>query len=163
MDPTVLDPCCGSRMMWFDKQDQRVLFGDQRTESHVLSDGRALEIKPDVKLDFTNLPFPDNSFRLIAFDPPHLVRAGKKSWLALKYGKLGQSWQDDLSKGFAECFRVLESGGVLIFKWNENQIPVKEILALTDQKPLFGHTTMKHKKNQTATHWFTFMKGLNNE
>ena len=42
MNPTVLDPCCGSRMMWFDKQDQRVLFGDQRTESHVLSDGRAL-------------------------------------------------------------------------------------------------------------------------
>ena len=98
MHPTVLDPCCGSRMMWFDKQDQRVLFGDQRTESHVLSDGRALEIKPDVNLDFTNLPFPDNSFRLIAFDPPHLVRAGKKSWLALKYGKLGQSWQDDLSE-----------------------------------------------------------------
>ena len=43
MHPTVLDPCCGSRMMWFDKQDQRVLFGDQRTESHALSDGRALE------------------------------------------------------------------------------------------------------------------------
>ena len=163
MHPTVLDPCCGSRMMWFDKQDQRILFGDQRTESHILSDGRALEIKPDVKLDFTNLPFPDNSFRLIAFDPPHLVRAGKKSWLALKYGKLGQDWRDDLNKGFSECFRVLEANGILIFKWNENQIPVKEILALTDQKPLFGHTTMKHKKNQTATHWFTFMKGLNNE
>ena len=62
MNPTVLDPCCGSRMMWFDKQDQRVLFGDQRTESHVLSDGRALEIKPDVKLDFTNLPFAATSF-----------------------------------------------------------------------------------------------------
>ena len=46
MTPTVLDPCCGSRMMWVDKQDQRVLFGDQRTESHILSDGRALEIKP---------------------------------------------------------------------------------------------------------------------
>ena len=38
MNPTVLDPCCGSRMMWFDKQDPRVLFGDQRTESHVLSE-----------------------------------------------------------------------------------------------------------------------------
>ena len=154
MHPTVLDPCCGSRMMWFDKQDQRVLFGDRRTESHVLSDGRALEIKPDVKLDFTNLPFPDNSFRLIAFDPPHLVRAGNKSWLALKYGKLGQSWQDDLSKGFAECFRVLESGGVLIFKWNENQIKVSEILKLTPNKPLFGHVTKRHG----GTIWLTFMK-----
>lgn len=28
----ILDPCCGSRMMWFDKQDQRCLFGDKRTE-----------------------------------------------------------------------------------------------------------------------------------
>ena len=136
MNPTVLDPCCGSRMMWFDKSDQRALFGDQRTESYILSDGRALEIKPDVKLDFTNLPFPDNSFRLIAFDPPHLVSAGKKSWLALKYGKLGQDWRDDLNKGFAECFRVLESGGVLIFKWNEDQIKVSEILKLTPNKPL---------------------------
>ena len=55
------------------KQDQRVLFGDQRTESHVLSDGRALEIKPDVKLDFTKLPFDNNTFKLVVFDPPHLV------------------------------------------------------------------------------------------
>ena len=141
-------------MMWFDKQDQRVLIGDQRTESHVLGDGRALEIKPDVKLDFTNLPFPDNSFRLIAFDPPHLVHAGEKSWLAKKYGRLGKDWQSDIRQGFAECFRVLESGGVPIFKWNENQIPVKEILALTDQKPLFGHVTKRHG----GTIWLTFMK-----
>jgi len=27
--PTVLDPCCGSRMMWFDTQDQRCLFGQR--------------------------------------------------------------------------------------------------------------------------------------
>ena len=85
---------------------------------------------------------------------PHLVRTGKKSWLALKYGKLGQSWQDDLSKGFAECFRVLESGGVLIFKWNENQIKVSEILKLTPNKPLFGHVTKRHG----GTIWLTFMK-----
>ena len=25
--PPILDPCCGSRMMWFNKQDQRCLFG----------------------------------------------------------------------------------------------------------------------------------------
>ena len=41
MNPTVLDPCCGSRMMWFDKQDPRILFGDQRTESHILSESGA--------------------------------------------------------------------------------------------------------------------------
>ena len=158
MNPTVLDPCSGSRMMWFDKSDQRTLFGDCRSEEHFLPDRqytRHIEIKPDIKLDFRKLPFPDNSFKLIAFDPPHLVRAGKRSWLALKYGKLGNEWQEDLKQGFAECFRVLESGGVLIFKWNENQIKVSEILKLTPNKPLFGHVTKRHG----GTIWLTFMKG----
>jgi hypothetical protein len=34
----VLDPCCGSRMMWFDKADPRVLFGDQRSETITVTD-----------------------------------------------------------------------------------------------------------------------------
>ena len=158
MQPQVLDPCCGSRMMWFDKSDQRCLFGDERIESHNLKDRhyqRHLEIRPDVRLDFRRLPFADNSFKVVVFDPPHLVRAGKKSWLAIKYGSLTADWRDDIRKGFAECFRVLESGGVLIFKWNEDQIKVPEILALTPEKPLFGHPTGRHGR----THWFTFLKG----
>lgn len=153
----VLDPCSGSRMMWFDKSDQRCLFGDERIESHSLKDRqyqRHLEIHPDVRLDFRHLPFADNSFKVVVFDPPHLVRAGKKSWLALKYGSLTADWRDDIRKGFAECFRVLESGGVLIFKWNEDQIKVPQILALTPHQPLFGHPTGRHGR----THWFTFMK-----
>ena len=155
---SILDPCCGSRMMWFDKADQRCLFGDSRTETHLLKDRqylRHLEIHPDVRLDFRRLPFADNSFKVVVFDPPHLVRAGKKSWLALKYGSLTADWRDDIRKGFAECFRVLESGGVLIFKWNEDQIKVPEILELTPEKPLFGHPTGRHGR----THWFTFLKG----
>lgn len=158
MQPQVLDPCSGSRMMWFDKSDQRCLFGDERIERHSLKDRhyqRHLEIHPDVRLDFRRLPFADNSFKVVVFDPPHLVRAGKKSWLALKYGSLTADWRDDIRKGFAECFRVLESGGVLIFKWNEDQIKVPEILALTPEKPLFGHPTGRHGR----THWFTFLKG----
>lgn len=105
---------------------------------------RHLEIHPDVRLDFTALPFADDSFNLVVFDPPHLVRAGKKSWLAKKYGQLTQDWRDDLSKGFAECFRVLKPNGVLIFKWNEDQIKVPQILALTPHQPLFGHPTGRH-------------------
>ena len=50
--------------------------------------------------------------------------------------------------------RIL-SGGVLIFKWNEDQIKVSEILKLTPNKPLFGHVTKRHG----GTIWLTFMKG----
>jgi SAM-dependent methyltransferase len=42
-----------------------------------------------------------------------------------KYGRLNkETWRDDLRAGFAEAFRVLRPHGVLIFKWNETQIPV---------------------------------------
>ena len=150
----VLDPCCGSRMFHFDPRNQRVLFGDIRDEDHVLCDGRALTIKPDVLMDFREMPFPDARFRLVVFDPPHLRKAGPQSWLRAKYGILTDDWRDDLSKGFAECFRVLEPSGILIFKWNEIQIKVAEILALTDQQPLFGHKSGK----RADTHWITFMK-----
>lgn len=91
----------------------------------------------------------------MVFDPPHLVRAGCESWLRLKYGILTDEWRDDLCKGFAECFRALKPGQFLIFKWNETQIRVSEILALTDEQPLFGHKSGKREK----THWITFMKG----
>ncbi len=153
--PAVLDPCCGSRMFWFDKQDDRVCFGDIRKERHTLCDGRSLIIDPDMQMDFRNLSFDDGAFNLVAFDPPHLVRAGKESWLGKKYGILNSDWHDDMRRGFSECFRVLKVGGVLIFKWNETQIKVSEILALTDQKPLFGHKSGKSMQ----THWICFMKG----
>jgi len=141
-------------MMWFDKQNQRALFGDVRSESHTLCDGRALEIKPDLVMDFTALPFDDETFRLVVFDPPHLIYAGEKSWLRKKYGSLNAQWRESLRKGFAECFRVLKPEGILIFKWNESQIKIKEVLALTDQKPLFGHPSGR----KGLTHWYTFMK-----
>ena len=130
MTATILDPCCGSRMMWFNRQDPRVIFGDIRSETITVTDrskGNASEerticIEPDTLMDFRNLPYPDGRFRLVVFDPPHLVHAGPKSWLAAKYGKLSDNWRTDLKQGFAECLRVLEPNGVLIFKWNETQV-----------------------------------------
>jgi SAM-dependent methyltransferase len=158
----ILDPCCGTRMFWFDPKNPAVLFGDMRDEtvsvvdrSHGKQDGqRVLSVSPDLKMDFRAMQFADGSFKLVVFDPPHLVRAGAKSWLAAKYGKLGGDWRDDLRRGFAECFRVLAADGVLIFKWNETQIKVGEVLSLTDQKPLFGHKSGK----RADTHWICFMK-----
>lgn len=158
----VLDPCCGSRMMWFDKADLRVVFGDQRTETLTVTDNsrgnssgqRVVRIEPDTLLDFRALPFADSSFKLVEFDPPHLVQAGPRSWLAAKYGKLSDNWRDDLRLGFSECFRVLAADGVLVFKWNETQVKLSEVLALTPHQPLFGNTSGK----KAGTHWLVFMK-----
>jgi len=150
----VLDPASGSRMFWFDKTDPRAIFGDIRTEDHTLCDGRELHIAPDLEMDFRNLPFAAATFRLVVLDPPHLERVGAASWTAAKYGALLPTWRDDLRAGFTECFRVLKPGGVLIFKWNEDQIPVRDILELTPERPLFGHRSGRASK----THWIAFIK-----
>jgi hypothetical protein len=159
---SILDPACGGRMMWFDKNHPGVVFGDCRSETLTVTDRthradgvRVLEIRPDQVMDFRSMPFTDGAFRLVAFDPPHLVRAGRKSWMAGKYGKLGRDWRDDLRAGFAECFRVLADGGVLVFKWNETQVKVSEVLALTPERPLFGQVSGR----RGMTHWLVFMKG----
>ena len=148
--------------MWFNPADQRVVFGDARSERVVVTDRshgkiggtRTLVIEPDVRLDFRALPYPSQTFRLVAFDPPHIVRAGPRSWLAARYGKLGASWRDDLRAGFAECFRVLEPLGVLVFKWNETQVPLSEVLALTERRPMFGQKSGR----KGMTHWLVFLK-----
>ena len=139
-----------------------VIFGDRRDEilqvtdrSHGRSDGRrVIHVHPDVLMDFRALPFPDNTFRLVAFDPPHMVRAGARSWLVAKYGKLGKDWRDDLRAGFSECFRVLKMHGTLVFKWSETQVALREVLALTPHQPLFGNSSGK----KGGTHWLVFVK-----
>lgn len=162
MTQKVLDPCCGTRMIWDDRQNPNVVFGDQRSEtitvtdrSHGKLDGkRTLIIQPDIQLDFRDLPYPDNVFKLVAFDPPHLIKAGRKSWMVAKYGKLSENWCDDLRKGFCECLRVLEPDGILVFKWNETQVPVKEVLKIAPIRPLFGNLSGR----SGLTHWLVFMK-----
>jgi hypothetical protein len=67
LDKSILDVCCGSRMFWFDKNNKDVLFGDIRTEEHTLCDGRSLEIKPDMQLDFTNIDFQSNHFKSVGW------------------------------------------------------------------------------------------------
>lgn len=156
MAKKILDACCGSKMFWFDKNNPNVEFCDIRklpkTEYYP---GRYIEISPDTVCDFRDLPFADNSFSLVVFDPPHLPDAGETSIMALKYGRLSGDWKSMLSDGFTECLRVLKPDGVLIFKWSEIRIPLKEILPLFPINPLFGN---RCRKSGNTTHWLCFMK-----
>lgn len=155
---TILDACCGGRMFWFDKKHPATLFVDRRImppkKVGTGKDERIRSCLPDVQMDFRNLDLPSEHFSLVVFDPPHLF-LGENSYMAQSYGFLDkQTWREDLRKGFAECFRVLKTGGILIFKWNETDVLTSEILELTEQQPLFGHKSGKAQK----THWVTFMK-----
>lgn len=155
MSPCILDACCGPRMFWFDKRHPAAVFMDCRRVDETLCDGRRLVVKPDVVGDFRRMPFPDERFRMVVFDPPHTF-AGEKSWLARKYGRLDRAtWRGDLQSGFRECFRVLEPGGVLVFKWCSCDIPLKEVLELSPCTPLFG----TQGGRQGKTHFIVFMKG----
>lgn len=68
-----------------------------------------------------------------------------------KYGRLNETWSKDLRQGFNECMRVLKINGTLIFKWNEEQIKLKDVLDCFDKNPLFGNKRSK-------THWLVFIK-----
>ena len=158
----ILDACCGGKMFYFDKHDKSVLFQDIRRIEAKLKDRdklRDFSVDPDVIADFTSMPYPDETFRMVVFDPPHLKYTGSKkeaeNWQMVKYGWLpAHGWKDILRKGFAECFRVLQDGGFLIFKWNETNIKLSEILQLTPYQPVFGHISGK----RANTHWVCFSK-----
>ncbi len=153
-DKEILDACCGSRMFWFDKTNPKVVFADIRDEEHILCDGRPLNIKPDLIMDFRKMPFEDNTFQMVVFDPPHMIKLGQSSWLAKKYGVLLPSWELDIKAGFDECMRVLKPNGTLIFKWNEAQVTLNKVREIIKTQPLFGHVTGKHGR----TIWMAFMK-----
>lgn len=152
MSAQVLDPCCGSRMFYFDKESPDVLFCDCREWEGELCDGRRFEVRPDLLADVTALPFDDGSFPLVVFDPPHLTVGS--GWQVDKYGKLPKDWKSWMTSAFSECWRVLKEEGTMVFKWYEYAIPLAEVLACAPCSPLFGNRRPK----QSKTHWLVFFK-----
>ena len=157
MDKKILDVTCGGRSIWFDKQHPAAVYCDRRDEEFVNITGRAKRtcaVHPDVVCDFTDLPFSDDTFSLIVFDPPHLKNISENSWMRKVYGSLDDNWPQMLRDGFHECMRVLKPDGVLIFKWSEAHIPAEQVWAAIGEKPLFGH----HSGRKMNTFWGCFMK-----
>jgi len=152
----ILDACCGPRLFWFNKHHPNTIYIDKRIEEKGFIDNRPnREVKPDMVMDFTDLKFPDKTFRLVVWDPPHIPALNMGSRLTKTYGILNkETWPFELKKGFKECWRVLDDYGILIFKWCEESIPLKKVLNLFSEKPLFGHGTGSKAK----TRWLCFMK-----
>lgn len=158
VEKKILDVTCGGRSIWFNKRHPAAVYCDKRREEYrnlwKNAGNCTLSIEPDILCDFTALPFEDNSFALVVFDPPHLTGAKDTAWLVKKYGKLDDNWPMMLRDGFSECMRVLKPDGVLIFKWSEYDIPADKVWKAIGQKPLFGH----HSGKRSNTFWACFMK-----
>ena len=152
----ILDVCCGGRQFWFDKTQKNTVYMDMRREEKGYQDVRPnKEIKPDIVANFKNIPFPDETFKLIVMDPPHIIADGPLFRMTKEYGWLEQdTWWWDIRNGFNECWRVLQNYGILIFKWNEASIKRTDILNAIGKDPLFGHPVL----SKIPTHWFCFMK-----
>lgn len=147
----ILDACCGSKLFWFDKHHPDTVYMGKRKEKFSIH-GKHVDVNPDIVADFRDMPFKDDSFYMVVYDPPHLKWAGPNSIMKAQYGQLNKdTWKDDLSKGFHECMRVLKPNGTLIFKWSDAQVNVKELLNAIPYRPLLGNQRGK-------THWLVFMK-----
>lgn len=93
-------------MFWYEKELPFVTFQDIRAGVKEYSGGRKIRIEPNHVGDVTNMDFADEMFDLVIFDPPHMIRAGKTSWLNIKYGKLPEDWGN---VGIESICRVFQS------------------------------------------------------
>ncbi|PSQ59082.1 SAM-dependent methyltransferase [Halobacteriales archaeon SW_7_71_33] len=144
----ILDAMCGGRTIWLPghKDDEDTLYIDKREEEPGFhgQEGRTYGVQPDEREDFRDLPYADESFNLVVFDPPHVLREDGMSQLSghiiKKYGALrAQTWQSDLQRGF-----------------EDNEVDFRDVLNLAPADPLFGTTTKKNSKVENR--WFVFYK-----
>ena len=158
----ILDATCGAKNMWFQPNHPFVTFLDKRDGKYMnhLFD-RTTNINPDVVGDWTKkLPFDDEYFDMVLFDPPHIIRDKvNKCNMDVLYGYLQKdTWRMDLQKGIQELFRVLKNEGVFVFKWGQSHVLIDEILRLFPYKPLFGNKNKDISKNDKDTIWLVFLK-----
>lgn len=114
--PTILDVTAGYRGMWNGKY-QNVLFLDRRKK-----------VKPDVVASNEFLPFTEQCFDKIVYDPPHLIRHSQIKPNSLMAGyedkftlwKKKTDYYHNIVKVQEEAYRVLKEDGVLFFKHIES-------------------------------------------
>ena len=69
---------------------------------------------PHGTADFRNLPYDDEAFDVVVFDPPHLADGGEDSIMAQRYGTYGgDELEDAVTRGAREAWRVARLGVVV--------------------------------------------------
>jgi len=109
------------------------------------------------------LPFKDEVFNLVIFDPPHRIRSYEKC-VEGKYGVFDQiyttldpkKWVKTIYEASREFNRVLKTNGYLVFKWNDSYVSLERIISLFPMKALIKNVMNPHKK--AVTYWVLFQK-----
>jgi hypothetical protein len=110
-----LDATASIRSYWRNRNAAGWIFLDIRRE-----------VRPDIRASNEFLPFKDQSFSKVFYDPPHMV-AGRGLWLnslmKFRYGDLAK--KSDLVRNICEVnrefARILKPEGELLVKWSQNK------------------------------------------
>jgi len=121
----ILDACCGPKEMYrgLHKRftDEEIVYIDIRKGHFDRSQwGQPqLVVEPTIQTDLKHLPFQDEVFTLILFDPPH-GGFTMDTWMGIKYGGLTiPQFREMLAWANIEFARTLKPAGVLLAKIQE--------------------------------------------
>ena len=175
----ILDATAGNRTMWKTKESEYVIWIDIEED---------LEFTPDFFMDNTNTEFEDNYFYMIMFDHPNIFGTTKNANIFSTPSRttFGEKWPQHNTRRFPryygsdkyktktdllkfvsraqeEFHRILWDGGCLWVKWNECEIPLKEVLPLfINWDLMMSHYGIPpNQTSQTRTFWLMFMKKHN--
>ena len=100
---------------------------------------RNRERRPKIQAVWQHLPFRDDYFERILFDPPHLLRepsgwANTDLWRHFSWFSSPAEARKIIYQAFKEILRVLRPGGVCIFKWNDTEKPLNWIIAIAPRE-----------------------------
>lgn len=145
----ILDLSAGNGAVWFGERPPGVVAVDRRhcTET--------------VRADSRFLPFRDDAFDLVVFDPPH-TNFGANGKMTAAYGHSTMpEIRDLIAATAAEAARCTRAQGLMALKWSDRDTGLPAVLGLMPMwRPLFGHHVAQRARrassDRVSTTWWLF-------
>jgi len=169
----ILDATAGNRTMWEKKNVDNIVYIDIE---------KKLDVRPTIWASNEQTPFPDKTFDVIFYDPPHNWGASKyyfafasarerkefypkASGVPTYYGwdkfKTRPKLIKHMYNAQKEFQRILKDDGILWFKWNEMRMLLNRVLTIFHD----WHELMRlyindptHTAGEHQTYWICMCK-----